>query len=178
MLGVVENVKATDEELEKVQMKYLLGMPQEQAVQILDSQGLKYKIESGASEEYNEGEVYEQEFKEGEIISGANREDICCPMYNSGMFEAMAEEGGTVAFVCGHDHINDSHALHRGIRLVYNRMSGLSSYNVISKGISDRLIQGCTVYNVYEDGQVEYGDIYYEDRYPHYREEILKVIKK
>lgn len=118
------------------------------------------------------------EFKEGEIISGMNREGICCPPYNSGMFEAMAEEGSTVAFVCGHDHINDSHVLHRGIRLVYNRMSGLSSYNVISKGISDRLIQGCTVYNVCEDGHVEYGDIYYEDRYPNYREEILKIIKK
>ena len=116
--------------------------------------------------------------KEGELIAGANREGVCCPPYNSGMFAAMEDIGKTVAFVSGHDHINDSHMMYRGVRLVYNRMSGLSSYNVISKGLSDRLIQGCSVYDVYADGHVEYGDILYEDRYGGYRDEILKVIRK
>ena len=116
--------------------------------------------------------------EEGSVISGANREGICCPMYNSGMFEAMAEEGSSIAFIAGHDHINDSHILYRGIRLIYNRMSGFSSYNVISKHISDRLIQGCTVYEIHADGHVEYGDILYDDRYPQYMNEILKVIRR
>ena len=68
--------------------------------------------------------------------------------------------------------------MYRGIRLVYNRMSGMSSYNVISKGLSDRLIQGCSIYDVYADGHVEYGDIFYEDRYGAYRDEIMKVIRR
>ncbi len=58
----------TTTEVEKVEMRNLLGMTQEQAVQILYGQGLRYRIESGTSDTYNEGEVYEQEYKEGEML--------------------------------------------------------------------------------------------------------------
>lgn len=117
-------------------------------------------------------------FEKGELLAGNNLERICHSPYNSGMFAAMCEEGRTTAFVCGHDHINDSHLLYKGVRLIYNRMSGLSSYNVISKKLGNKLLQGCTVYTIHADGTAEYGDIFYEDRYPQYREEIYRVIRK
>ena len=78
----------------------------------------------------------------------------------------------------GHDHINDARVRYRGVTLMYNRMSGLSSNNVISKGLGDRLIQGCSIYTVSAEGTVTIGDILYEDRYPHYREEIHGIIRK
>ena len=114
--------------------------------------------------------------QEGELISGQNLESICCSHYNSGMFDAMLSEGKTTAFISGHDHINDSHYMYNGIRLIYNRVSGLSSYNLISKGLSDKLIQGCSVYRIHPDGSVTYSDIFYEDRYPGYHDEIHSVI--
>lgn len=57
-------------------------------------------------------------------------------------------------------------------------MSGMSSYNVISKKLADRLLQGCAVYTIDAAGQVSYGDILYEDRYPQYHDEIYAVIRK
>lgn len=121
---------------------------------------------------------YKDAAAEGCIISGMNRESICCPPHNSGMFGAMLEEGSTRAYIAGHDHINDSHALYRGVRLIYNRMSGLSSYNVISKGLSDRLIQGCSVYSIDKSGEISYGDIVYADMFPEYMPEIMNVIRR
>lgn len=120
---------------------------------------------------------YETGYAEGERLAGANRERICCPMHNSGLFDAM-QECGTVLCVAGHDHINDSRVRYRGVTLMYNRMSGLSSYNVISKGLGDRLIQGCSVYTVTAGGEISVGDIFYEDRYPWYREEIYRIIRR
>ena len=116
-------------------------------------------------------------YDQGERLAGANRERVCCPMHNSGLFDAM-RVCGTVLCVAGHDHINDSRVRYRGVTLMYNRMSGLSSYNVISKGLGDRLIQGCSIYTVSAEGTVTIGDILYEDRYPHYREEIHGIIRK
>jgi len=120
---------------------------------------------------------YKEAMEKGELISGRNFESVCCCPHNSGMFEAMLAEGKTVAFVCGHDHVNDSHYLYRGIRLIYNRMSGMSSYNTISARKADRLMQGCSVYYVHHDGHVTYDDIIYEDRYPQHRDEIYSVIR-
>ncbi|MGN0747932.1 MAG: metallophosphoesterase [Aristaeellaceae bacterium] len=116
-------------------------------------------------------------YAEGERLAGANRERVCCPMHNSGLFDAL-RECGTVLCVAGHDHINDSRVRYRGVTLMYNRMSGLSSYNVISKGLGDRLIQGCSVYTVSAGGEISIGDILYEERYPQYREAIHGVIRK
>jgi len=85
--------------------------------------------------------------------------------------------GKTVAFVAGHDHINSAHYMYRGVRLIYNRMSGLSSYNVVSKRLSDKLMQGCSAYCIHHDGRVTFDEIIYEDRYPQYHDEIYAVIR-
>ena len=116
--------------------------------------------------------------EEGRLLAGKKRESICSPIYNSGMFDAMLEEGKTLAYAAGHDHVNDFRILYRGIQLVYNRMSGISSYNVISEKLGDRLIQGCSVYTIDARGGVTFGDIFYEDRYPGYHDGIYAVIRK
>lgn len=122
------------------------------------------------------------EFREvaeaGNFLFGEKRESICSPLHNSGMFKAMCEEGGTVAFVVGHDHVNDFHILHEGIRLMYNRASGLSAYNAISQKVSEHSGVGCTVYTINAAGCVTFGDLLYEDYFPQYRETIRSVIRK
>ena len=120
---------------------------------------------------------YREAMENGELICGSNLESVCCCPYNSGMFAAMLEEGKTKAFVAGHDHVNDAHYMYKGIRLIYNRMSGLSSYNMISTRRADKLKQGCSVYYVHADGSVTYDDIFYEDRYPEYHDDIYAVIR-
>ena len=123
-----------------------------------------------------------QEFREayekGEHLAGINYEGTGGSPYNSGMFSAMLEEGKTKVFVAGHDHVNDSKVMYKGILLMYNRMSGMSSYNAISKKVADKLMQGCTVYYIHADGQVSFDDVIYEDRYPQYHDEIYSVIRK
>ena len=49
---------------------------------------------------------------------------------------------------------------------------------MISKGLSDKLLQGCTVYYVDAEGKLTLDDIYYEERYPQYHNEIYSVIRK
>jgi len=93
------------------------------------------------------------------------------------MFAAIKEEGKTMAFVVGHDHFNASRYLYKGVQFIYNRMSGLSSYNAISSKGKDKLMQGCSVYYIHEDGQVTFDEIIYEDRYPQYHDEIYAVIR-
>ena len=120
---------------------------------------------------------YVDAVKEGELLSGANLEGICCSPYNSGMFDAMKEEGKSIAFVAGHDHINASRYLYKGIQLIYNRMSGMSSYNVVSKKLADKLMQGASVYYIDHEGKVTFDDIIYEDCFPQYHDDIYAVIR-
>ena len=115
---------------------------------------------------------------DGKLLSGKTREKICCSFHNSGMFQAMKEGGKTVAYVTGHDHVSDSRILYGDIQLIYNRHSGIAGYNVLSKKLEDRLIQGCSVYTIDHEGQVSYGDIFYEDRYPQYHDEIHAIVRK
>ena len=114
----------------------------------------------------------------GEFLKGEMRESICSSLHNSGMFEAMREEGKSIAYVAGHDHVNDFHALHKGIRLMYNRASGLSAYNAVSQCGRDRAMLGCTVYTIDIDGKVSFSDIFYEDYFPQYRDTIYRVMRK
>lgn len=122
------------------------------------------------------------EFREaaekGTPLYGANHEKVSCSPWNSGLFDAVCEEGKTVAVVAGHDHINDSRTLYRGVVCMYNRMSGLSSYNLISKKLGSTLLQGCSVYFVDAAGAMTFGDILYEERYPQYHDDIYRVIRK
>lgn len=121
---------------------------------------------------------FDTAYNDGNCFYGINHENVCSSPYNSGMFDAMLEEGRTKLFVSGHDHVNDSRVLYKGITLMYNRMSGMSSYNMISTKRSDKLLQGCTVYYVNADGQVTLGDIIYEDRFPEYHDKMHRVIRK
>ena len=121
---------------------------------------------------------YKEAVLSGELLSGANRESICVCPYNSGLFSAVLAAGKTRNIVCGHDHVNDSHMLYKGVRLIYNRMSGFSSYNAISKKVAPRLLQGASVYTVHHNGSMTFSDIFYEDMYPGYMPEIYKVIRK
>ena len=120
---------------------------------------------------------HEEAVAKGELLAGYNLEGICCSKYNSGMFDAMKEAGKTTAFVVGHDHVNASRYLYKGVQFIYNRMSGLSSYNAISSKGKDRLMQGCSIYYIHDDGHVEFDEILYEDRYPQYHDDIYAVIR-
>ncbi|MCD8055084.1 MAG: Stk1 family PASTA domain-containing Ser/Thr kinase [Lachnospiraceae bacterium] len=51
-----------------VEMENLLGMTEERAIARLEALGLTYKVETGASDDYEEGLVYEQEYREGELL--------------------------------------------------------------------------------------------------------------
>lgn len=121
---------------------------------------------------------FAEAYEKGERISGVNYEGTGGSPYNSGMFDAMLEEGKTKIFVAGHDHVNDSKVMYKGILLMYNRMSGMSSYNAISKKVADKLMQGATIYYIDAEGQVTFDDVIYEDRYPQYHDEIYSVIRR
>lgn len=103
------------------------------------------------------------------LIEGQRREAICYSGHNSGMFDAICEMDSTKLVVAGHDHINDFVVLYKGVILSYNVPSGYSSYNLVSKGISDKLMKGYTTYTVSTDGlvgiyQKRNADIYPEEQ--------------
>ncbi len=101
-----------------------------------------------------------------EILFGTQQEKVSCPKFDSGMFAAIEAGGSTKYVVCGHDHVNDFHAQYRDVTLCYNRCSGFSSYNAVTKGLSDTLQQGATVYTVdFSSGGVAIEDIRYSDLY-------------
>jgi len=64
------------------------------------------------------------EFKVSKILKGYKGEEVCCPEYNSGFFEAAKEKGDIQAMIVGHDHLNDYVSELEGIWLVYGRVSG------------------------------------------------------
>lgn len=121
---------------------------------------------------------YEDAYENGKILYGKNYERVSCALRNSGLFDAICEEGHTKTIVSGHDHVNFSRVLYQGVVMAYNRMSGMSSYNAVSKKVSDKLLQGCTVYWIDENGRLTFDDIIYEDRYPQYHDEMYRVIRK
>ena len=55
---------------------------------------------------------------------GMQREPICSPYYNSGMFEKIVELNSTKNVVCGHEHKNNFSVLYRGVRLTYATKTG------------------------------------------------------
>jgi hypothetical protein len=57
-------------------------------------------------------------------------------------------------------------------------MSGMSSYNAISKKVADKLMQGASIYYIDDEGSVTFDEVVYEDRYPQYHDEIYRVIRK
>ena len=116
--------------------------------------------------------------EKGELVAGVNYEGVSTSPYNSGMFDVILEEGKTKIFVAGHDHINAARIMYKGIMLMYNRMSSMSSYNLLSKKISTKLMQGATLYYYDDKGKVTFDDIVYEDKYPQYHDLMHSVVRK
>ena len=80
-------------------------------------------------------------------FNGTFGEWVCCPKFNSGMFDAMSQTGFIATF-CGHDHDNDFAATYRDMLLCYGRYSGSNSeYNHLPKG--------ARVITLHSDGSLE-----------------------
>ena len=109
------------------------------------------------------------------ILMGQRRENVCCSGHNSGMFDAILDAGSTDLVVCGHDHINDFVLSYRGVVLAYNVPSGYSSYNLYTKKISNRLLQGYSRYTFREDGSFDIEQFHNADLYPEVQDGILKL---
>ena len=121
---------------------------------------------------------FKEAYEKGQLLFGDNRERVSCAEGSSSMFEAILEERKTVAYIVGHDHVNDSRIQYKGVYLNYNRMSGISSYNALSKRVSDTILQGCSIYYIDAEGRVSYDDVFYEERYPQYRDRIYAIIRR
>lgn len=91
-------------------------------------------------------------------FTGTFGEWVCCPKFNSGMFEAMSQTGFLATF-CGHDHDNDFAALYpvmpdpnrassRQMLLCYGRYSG-------SNGEYNHLPKGARLITLRSDGSLE-----------------------
>lgn len=92
-----------------------------------------------------------------ELVYGKAIEKVSCSEYNSGMYKALVEYG-TRAVLCGHDHLNDFTVYNSedNIYLVYLRNSTYSSYDIITKGISDNIndqLQGYNILTLKMDGR-------------------------
>lgn len=109
------------------------------------------------------------------LLMGQRREPICFSGHNSGFFDAITELGSTKLVVAGHDHINDFAVRYKGVILAYNVPSGYSSYNVVSKGISNKMIKGYSVYKYTSDGGVELSQVRNADLYPEEQDDILAL---
>jgi len=97
------------------------------------------------------------------VLFGKSRESVSSSDYNSGFFDSIVSKGSTQAVICGHDHVNNYRILYKNVLLCYNRSSGYSSYSVVTKGMSDKLEQGASIYYVNQDGTLSFGDIINRD---------------
>ncbi len=59
---------------------------------------------------------------------GVNHEAVCCPNTNNGFFQTCLDLGSTKNIVSGHDHVNSSSILYKGIRLTYGLKTGAGCY--------------------------------------------------
>ncbi|KAH3743872.1 metallophosphoesterase family protein [Pelomyxa schiedti] len=67
-----------------------------------------------------------------EICYGTKNEDVCCPSYNTGLYDALVEMGDVKVLAVGHDHSNDyccAYASSPDMNLCYGRKSGFGYYN-------------------------------------------------
>lgn len=94
-------------------------------------------------------EYLESEKSEEYGFFGAMREDVCCSKKNSGMFDAILEEGGTKYVFAGHDHVNDYSLIYKGVRLTYALKTGDRCY-------ADDDVNGGTVFTIGEHRTVSH----------------------
>jgi len=92
---------------------------------------------------------------DGATSFGEDRERVCCPPENSGLFDKIVELGSTTHIFAGHDHVNDLSAEYRGVRLTYGLKTGPACY-------ADKDMQGATLITI-EDGtnEVKVEHIFY-----------------
>lgn len=81
---------------------------------------------------------YHDVLKRGKVF-GNKREQVCCPVVNSGLFTAMLENGNIMGTFVGHDHDNDYCGELHGISLCYGRITGYNVYGELERGA--RVIQ-------------------------------------
>lgn len=104
----------------------------------------------GSLDENNLGEVPES------IGTGAIRERITCPPYNSGLFNVMKELGSTKDVFVGHDHSNDASLTYQGIRMTYGVKTGPSPHQW-----NDAVAYGGTLITIKDgDNKVEVTQLY------------------
>ena len=84
---------------------------------------------------------------------GENREMVCAPLENTGLFDTAKELGSTTHIFCGHDHINCLSVEYEGIRLTYGLKTGPCCY-------ADDDMQGATLITITDAGEVEVEHIY------------------
>lgn len=109
------------------------------------------------------------------LLFGLRYETICHSGHNSCLFDAIKLMGSTQAVICGHDHINDFGVMYQDVLLAYNEPSGYSSYNLVSKGLSDQLMQGYSIYMFSTDGSMEMTQMHNCDVYPDEQDDILPL---
>ncbi|KAH3731866.1 metallophosphoesterase family protein [Pelomyxa schiedti] len=67
-----------------------------------------------------------------EVTYGTKGEDVCCPVVNTGLYDAALESGDIHGMFVGHDHHNDycgSFAAHPQLMLCYGRKTGFGYSN-------------------------------------------------
>jgi len=107
------------------------------------------------------------------VLFGKSNEGVSSSDHNSGLFDSIVSKGSTQAVICGHDHVNNYRILYKNVLLCYNRSSGYSSYNIVTKGMSDKLEQGASIYSINQDGTLSFGDIINRDYFDD--SEVLKL---
>jgi len=85
---------------------------------------------------------------------GEMGEPCSCPKYNSGLFDKMLELGSTKAVCCGHDHVNNSRILYKGIYLIY----GINSDDRIYYNAN---MMGGHVVTIHDDNSLSFEHIYH-----------------
>jgi len=85
---------------------------------------------------------------------GEMGEPCSCPKYNSGLFDKMLELGSTKAVCCGHDHVNNSRILYKGIYLIY----GINSDDRIYYNAN---MMGGHVITIHDDNSLSFEHIYH-----------------
>ncbi len=96
-----------------------------------------------------------------EVLFGEMHESIGCSPHNSGLFEE-ARALGAEAFFAGHDHVNNFHAVYKGVHLIYVQAGGYEGYATGDKFDipESESLQGVSVMTLKQD-----GDFSIESRY-------------
>ncbi len=61
-------------------------------------------------------------------FTGQKNERVCHSHINSGLFDAIRNQGDVKAVICGHDHNNDYAVDYRGVKLCYAGKIGINGY--------------------------------------------------